>query len=75
MMLSFGDSSLNLMVRCFINDVDERWNLIDELHHGINDGFAEAGIVIAFPQLDVHLDTSTPESDISEQKPHVAPVL
>ena len=31
-----------------------------ELHLAINQKFEEAGIVIAFPQRDVHLNTSTP---------------
>jgi len=30
------------------------------LHSTINEKFGEAGIVIAFPQRDVHLDTSKP---------------
>ena len=31
-----------------------------ELRTGINEKLQEAGIVIAFPQRDVHLDTSSP---------------
>ncbi|MCU7960182.1 MAG: hypothetical protein KZQ58_09315 [gamma proteobacterium symbiont of Bathyaustriella thionipta] len=33
---------------------------ISELNHSINELFNEAGIVIAFPQRDVHLDSSQP---------------
>jgi potassium efflux system protein len=53
----FGDSSLNLAARCFMSDADQRWFLISDLHMKIDDAFKEAGIVIAFPQIDVHFDT------------------
>ena len=53
----FGSSSLNLAARYFFSDVDQRGYLLSDLHHKINDAFAEAGIVIAFPQIDVHMDT------------------
>jgi len=52
----FGDSSLVLLARYFFNDVEKRGYLLSDLHLKINDAFKEAGIVIAFPQIDVHLD-------------------
>ena len=52
----FGDNSLNLIARYFFNDVQQRGYLLSDLHLKINDAFAEAGIVIAFPQIDVHFD-------------------
>jgi len=57
----FGNSSLNLIARYFFSDVEQRGFLLSDLHLKINDAFAEAGIVIAFPQIDVHLDK--PQSD------------
>ena len=51
----FGSSSLNLDARYFFSDVQQRGFLLSDLHMKINDAFAEAGITIAFPQLDVHL--------------------
>jgi potassium efflux system protein len=33
---------------------------ISELHQAINNKFKDAGMVIAFPQRDIHLDTSNP---------------
>ena len=33
---------------------------ITALHEAINQKFNDAGLVIAFPQRDVHLDTSQP---------------
>jgi potassium efflux system protein len=52
----FGSSSLNLIARYFFSDVEQRGFLLNDLHMKINDAFKEAGIVIAFPQIDVHLD-------------------
>ena len=39
---------------------EERPRAWTELRTVINDKFAEAGIVISFPQRDVHLDTLGP---------------
>lgn len=57
---NFGDNSLTLTLRCFIGSVDNRRPAISALHQAINRKFREAGIAIAFPQRDVHLDTSRP---------------
>lgn len=51
----FGDSSLQLIVRTFVPDVDCRLTVIDQLHSQINEAFEEAGIEISFPQMDLHV--------------------
>jgi potassium efflux system protein len=51
----FGDSSLELVLRAYLPDLDHRIRTITELHSEISRRFAEAGIEIAFPQHDVHL--------------------
>jgi len=56
----FGDNSLNLNLRCFIDSIDYRISTISELHQAINRKLNAAGIVIAFPQRDLHLDTTRP---------------
>ena len=55
---AFGDSTLQLMLRCFVGLQDDRMPTLTALHEAINDKFHEAGIVMAFPQRDVHLNTS-----------------
>jgi len=57
---NFGDSSLTIMLRCFIGSMDYWRQTTSELHQSINNKFADAGIVIAFPQRDIHLGTSQP---------------
>jgi len=57
---SFGDNSLNIVVRCFIGSLRRRREVASDLNLAINQKFNDAGIVIAFPQRDVHLDTSSP---------------
>jgi len=57
---SFGDNSLTLTLRCFTDSVDYRLQAISSLHEEINRRFNEAGIVIAFPQRDLHIDASQP---------------
>jgi potassium efflux system protein len=56
----FGDNSLVLNLRCFLDSLEFRLATISELHTAINDKLNAAGIVIAFPQRDVHLDTLGP---------------
>nr|ESQ16688.1 MAG: hypothetical protein N838_25670 [Thiohalocapsa sp. PB-PSB1] len=56
----FGDNSLTLLLRAYIDDLDLRVPTITALHKAINQKFNEAGIVIAFPQRDLHLDTNGP---------------
>lgn len=56
----FGDNALSLKLRCFIPDTSYRLSIMTALHKTINQKFNEAGLVIAFPQQDVHLNTHAP---------------
>jgi potassium efflux system protein len=56
----FGDNALNLSVRCYIGSMEYRLMTMSEMNLTINREFEAAGIVIAFPQRDIHLDTSQP---------------
>lgn len=51
----FGDSTLNITIRAYLGLIEKRLSVIDELHTAIHERFAEEGIEIAFPQLDVNL--------------------
>lgn len=51
----FGDSALNFVLRCFLPNLDNRPNVIHDLHMAIDRQFRAAGIEIAFPQQDVHV--------------------
>jgi len=66
--LSFGESSLDFELRVWISDIDERIQLRSDLHQEIDRRFREAGIVIAFPQRDLHV-RSVEESPGSITKP------
>ena len=54
---AFGDSSLNLILRCYIamSNMPNRLSVVDDLHTGIDVKFREAGIEIPFPQRDLHV--------------------
>jgi potassium efflux system protein len=56
----FGDNALNFTLRCYLPSMEKRLATINELHMAIDRAFREAGIKIAFPQRDVHFDTSGP---------------
>lgn len=53
--LGFGDSSLSFELRVFVRSVAQLFVTRHELHMSIDKAFREAGIVIAFPQRDLHL--------------------
>ncbi len=57
----FGHSSLDLVLRCYLPDLDHRLETIHELHTSIDAAFRQAGIDIAFPQREILLRT-VPES-------------
>ncbi|MEJ2591102.1 MAG: mechanosensitive ion channel [Candidatus Thiodiazotropha sp.] len=57
---AFGDNTLNLVLRTYLGAMENRLATITALHEAINRKFNAARISIAFPQRDVHLDTSTP---------------
>jgi len=57
---AFGDNSLAMALRCFVDSTDLRYPTISALNEAINDKFNAVGIVISFPQRDLHLDTNGP---------------
>jgi len=57
---NFGDNALELSARCFLGQYRGWPKIATELRREIYKRFIEAGIVIAFPQRDVHFDTEQP---------------
>ena len=58
--LGFGDNCLNFELRVFVRGLDNRIPVIHHSHLAIEREFRKAGINIAFPQRDIHLDTTGP---------------
>jgi small-conductance mechanosensitive channel len=58
----FGDNSLNFEAYFWIRarTIMDRRQIESDVRFQIDDRFREAGIVIAFPQRDVHLDSAKP---------------
>jgi potassium efflux system protein len=56
----FGESCLNMVCRFYIDSVDNMWPVKTALQLEIYRRFKEVGIVISFPQRDVHLDSEKP---------------
>jgi len=61
----FGDSTLDLVLRCFLPNLDNRLKVITQLHVTIDRLFKEAGIEIAFPQRDLHIRSLPTQSDLA----------
>ncbi len=57
---TFGDNTLGLVLRAYLGSMENRLATITALNEAINRKFNEAGINIAFPQRDLHLDTTRP---------------
>jgi len=66
---SFGDSSLNFELRCFIRLVDRRLDTLSELNFAIERALREAGIQIPFPQRDLHVRSLDPSIDLTRPRP------
>ena len=56
----FGDTALMLTARYFVPSVEYLWLTKSVLNRDIYRRFNEEGIVIAFPQRDVHFDAEAP---------------
>ena len=64
-LLGFGDSSLNLELRIWINDpANGRANVISDVLLEVWDRFHEHGIEIPFPQRDLHLRSMLGEKQL-----------
>ncbi len=53
--VNFGESSLDFELRVWISNIEDRFSVKSQLHQDIDSRFRQAGIVIAFPQRDLHL--------------------
>jgi potassium efflux system protein len=51
----FGDNSLDLVLRTYLASMENRLEVIHQLHTAIDQSFRQAGIEIAFPQRDLHI--------------------
>ena len=73
---SFGDSTLNLVLRCFVPALADRLPATSGLHSAIDREFKAAGIEIAFPQRDLHLRSVAPDiAWIALQRPVASPAV
>ena len=61
----FGESSLDLVLRCFLPNLDNRQKVTTQLHVTIDRRFREAGIKIAFPQRDLHIRSLPPNFGVT----------
>ena len=52
---SLGDSSVNIVVRVWVNAADY-WNVFFDMNEKVYKKFPAAGLNIPFPQLDVHVE-------------------
>jgi small-conductance mechanosensitive channel len=66
--LNFGDSSLVFRARFWI-DIEHRLQAPSAVRQRIDALFRERGVVIAFPQLDVHFDEPGPSRQVGVQDP------
>ena len=55
----FGDSCLNLQLRCFLPSLENRLTTLTELHEAIDRVFKANKLEIAFPQRDIHVRSMT----------------
>ncbi len=56
----FGDSALNFWLYFYLPHRDFYLDAMHQLHTAIDETFRKAGITIAFPHRDVHVDSAGP---------------
>jgi potassium-dependent mechanosensitive channel len=61
--MAFGASSLDFELRVFVPSIEQRLLAQNALHGRIATLFAEAGIEIAFPQMDLHVRALPPSAN------------
>ncbi|MGB5524317.1 MAG: hypothetical protein WBM96_17245 [Polyangiales bacterium] len=67
----FGDSSLNFQRRAYTRNIDDSYTVRSDLRFAIFKAFKDAGIVIPFPQRDLHIQANdTPEGSFSKDGPN-----
>lgn len=64
--LEFGDSSLNVSLRCWVADVSQQFGTASELREQVLNRFRKEGIEIPFPQRVV---TMVPEETEAKERP------
>ncbi len=63
---SFGDSSVNILCRPWVK-TEDYWDVRWELNKRVKQAFDREGVVIPFPQRDVHLYTEAPTAPESDK--------
>jgi len=56
--MSFGDSSVDFTVTCWVDNFNDQWRVAYEVRRKIYDVFAREDIEIPFPQQDLHFRDS-----------------
>ncbi|MHC5063595.1 MAG: mechanosensitive ion channel domain-containing protein [Planctomycetota bacterium] len=69
----FGNSTLDFQLRAYLRDYEGRLSTISELRTAIDERFKAAGIVIAFPQLDLHLRSAEAAVQVEQSRPAMPP--
>ncbi|MYD90839.1 MAG: mechanosensitive ion channel [Caldilineaceae bacterium SB0662_bin_9] len=64
-LVELGDSALRFRILYWIDDPSQRLSSLSEILQGIHEDFAEQGIAIPFPQLDVNLHNRLASSYLS----------
>jgi potassium-dependent mechanosensitive channel len=70
----FADSSLTIVLRCYLSSLDGRIDVVTDLHQAIYERFRDEGIGMAFPQREVHLSQREPlEFRLHRAEPEARP--
>jgi len=69
--MNFGESALNFELRVWILEADNRLVVRSEINQKIDQSFRKAGIVIAFPQRDLHLRSA--DESVTSPRPRPDP--
>lgn len=64
---NFGASSLDFILRVWINDIDVSLSTMSDLRFAVDDAFRKANLEIAFPQMDLHIRSAEGLRDVRRE--------
>ncbi len=76
--MGFGDSALEFELRVRVQRIERRFSVLSDMNFAIDREFREAGIVVPFPQRDLHIvsypgeETVEPKVDTESAEPQLA---
>ncbi len=69
LLIEFGDHGIRFELRCVLSDVDRHVQITSEIYYSVEEELRAAGIIIPYPQRDLHFKTPFSEDKLPQITP------